>query len=242
MYKIDGPNTVPAMPARAALGAFPGWFNQTPGAGAGTVVTGEFLNMLQAEALSILAAAAIAPDKAADNQLLLAIQAIAGALSGWKTGDVKPSYNSVADPGWVLMNDGSIGKTGSAATCRANDDTLALYTLFWAFDPADVPVSGGRGAGAAADFAAGKLMTLPKALGRVFGIAGDGAGLTPRVLGQALGAEEHDHDGETDGPDANVGRGDQGGSLTVSTNVHKHNIAVDSSMPPVTFVNAMVKL
>ena len=245
MFKIDGLNTVNAMPARTALGASPGWFAQAAGAGAGTVVTGEYLNMWQAEFLSVLAAAGIAPNKAADNQILLAIQAIAAGLSGWSTGDVKPTYKQVADAGWVLMNDGTIGKTGSAATTRANDDTLSLYTLFWGFDPADVPLSGGaRGANAAADFAAGRLLTLPKALGRSLSLAGAGAGLTARILGRALGAETHNHGGGVPAHDYLQVQpvGTSGAQTAASHPAHTHAIAADSSMPPVTYLNAMVKL
>lgn len=81
MFLIDGLNTIPAKPARTALGAAPGWFEQNPGAGAGTVLTGEWLNMLQAEIKAVLDAAGIALDKANDGQVLAAIQSlIAGAL------------------------------------------------------------------------------------------------------------------------------------------------------------------
>jgi microcystin-dependent protein len=75
MFKIDGPGIVPAKPARTALGVV-GWFNQTPGASPGTVVTAEWLNMIQGEFLSVLNAAGIVPDKSDDAQLLAAIQAL----------------------------------------------------------------------------------------------------------------------------------------------------------------------
>lgn len=78
MFKIDGANTVNALPARTAPGVAPGWFEQNPGAGAGTVLTGEWLNMVQAELLAVLTAAGVVPDKAVDTQIAAAIQALAG--------------------------------------------------------------------------------------------------------------------------------------------------------------------
>ncbi len=241
MFKIDGPNTVNGMPARTALGAFPGWFNQTPGAGAGTVVTGEFLNMWQAEFLAVLGAAGIAPDKAADNQILLAIQAIASSLSGWSTGDMKLTFKTVADAGWVMMNDGSIGNAASAATTRANADTAALFALLWAnVADADAPVSGGRGGSAAADFAANKTLTLSKMLGRALGVAGAGAGLTARALGHAVGAETHNHGGFVAASALVQVAGDVG--VATSHPDHNHAISTDTTLQPTVFLNAMIKL
>lgn len=106
------------------------------------------------------------------------------------TGDVKLTYATTAAAGWVLMNDGSIGSAASSATTRANADTEALYTLFWT-NVIDTwaPVSSGRGASAAADFAANKRLTLPRALGRALAASGAGSGLTSRALGQYLGLE-----------------------------------------------------
>ncbi len=94
---------------------------------------------------------------------------------GFTTGDVKLTLKTVADTSWILMNDTSIGDASSGATGRANADTLALYTLLWTnIIDAWAPVSTGRGASAAADFAAHKAMALPKALGRALAIAGTG--------------------------------------------------------------------
>lgn len=108
------------------------------------------------------------------------------------TGDLKPTLKAVADAGWVLMNDGSIGSAASGATTRAHADTEALFTLLWNnVTNAWAPVSGGRGASAAADFAANKTLTLVKALGRALAGAGAGAGLTARALGETLGEEAH---------------------------------------------------
>ena len=121
----------------------------------------------------------------------------AGAQSsgGFYVGDVKPTIRQVSDPGWVIMDDGSIGSAASGATTRANADTEALYTLLWALDPSDtfVPVNGGHGASAAADFAANKWIALPKALGRVLAGADPGNAVLsrPADTGRYTGSENH---------------------------------------------------
>ncbi len=109
-----------------------------------------------------------------------------------RTGFITQGYQAPFVGGWILMDDGSIGKTGSAASNRPNNDTFPLYNLLytnvintWA------PVSGGRTGDAVADFVAGKTLTLPLQLGRVLGTAGSGAGLTTRAIGQNLGSETH---------------------------------------------------
>ena len=112
--------------------------------------------------------------------------------NGFSTGDIKFALKTVADSGWVLMDDKSIGSAGSGATGRANSDTQALFLLLWAnVSNAYAPVSGGRGATAAADWAADKRLTLPKSLGRTLATYGSGSGLTSRSLGEYLGEENH---------------------------------------------------
>jgi microcystin-dependent protein len=121
-----------------------------------------------------------------------AIQA-AIAAAVWSTGDVKATLKTVADPGWVLMNDGTIGDATSAATTRANADCQTLFTLVWLNIPDSIcPVTpGGRGANAAADWTAHKRIALPKTLGRALAAAGTGAGLSARALGASFGEETH---------------------------------------------------
>jgi microcystin-dependent protein len=110
----------------------------------------------------------------------------------WSTGDVKPTIKIVADAGWVMMDDGTIGDASSSATTRANVDCLNLFTLIWnVMNDTNAPVPGGRGANAAADWAAHKRITLPRMLGRALASAGAGAGLTSRPVGGWLGEETH---------------------------------------------------
>lgn len=113
----------------------------------------------------------------------------AAAASDFSTGDVKLTLKIVADAGWLLMNDQTIGKATSAAT-YANDLCLALYTLLWTnISNTYAPVSSGRGANAAADWAANKTLKLPLTLGRALARAGSGLGLTARQPGETGGAE-----------------------------------------------------
>lgn len=176
--------------------------------------------------------------------------------SSFTTGDVKLTLKTVADSGWVMMNDGTIGNTGSGATTRANADTNALYVLLWTnCADAEAPVSSGRGASAAADFAAGKTITLTKAMGRAFGVAGAGSGLTSRVLGLATGTETtslsiaqlaaHTHD--TRAFDAAIGgstlAGGPGAAITPAiTSTSTGSGTAHTSMQPTSFIQAMIKL
>lgn len=107
------------------------------------------------------------------------------------TGDAKLTFKVAADTGWILADDGTIGNAASGATTRANADTEDLFTLLWDnIDDTGCPVSSGRGASAAADFAANKTLSIPKQLGRALLIAGSGAGLTARTLGYTGGSED----------------------------------------------------
>jgi len=110
-----------------------------------------------------------------------------------RTGDVKTSYLSTAPLGWIAMNDGSIGNTGSAATIPAakGAHAFALFKTIWdgVSNNTYAPVSGGRGSTALADFLANKTLTLPRALGRALAGAGSGSGLTPTTLGEWQGQE-----------------------------------------------------
>lgn len=109
---------------------------------------------------------------------------------GWPLGAIRPTYQTTAATGFVMLNDGTISNAGGGGTTRANADTVNLYTLFWNnVSNSFAPVSGGRGASAAADFAALKALQLPPQLGRALSAAGAGSGLTSRALGQSLGAE-----------------------------------------------------
>lgn len=83
------------------------------------------------------------------------------------TGDLKWRPTSESLAGWVRGNGRTVGSATSGASERANADTSALYTWLWTnFADAICPVSAGRGASAAADFAANKTIGLIDMRGR----------------------------------------------------------------------------
>jgi len=105
--------------------------------------------------------ATISPSGIAD-QSGLAIVAI-------PVGVMLPYGAATAPSGWVRANGRTIGNAASSATERANADTLALFTFLWTnFANTECAVSGGRGANAAADYAANKTISLPDMRGRGF--------------------------------------------------------------------------
>ena len=73
-------------------------------------------------------------------------------------------------PGFLALNGQTIGNGVSGATGRANADVEALYVHIYDNVGDDIAeVSGGRGANAQSDFAAGKTITLPDFRGIVPG-------------------------------------------------------------------------
>lgn len=105
---------------------------------------------------------------------------------GFVTGDIKGTYNRAQAPGWLHMNDGTIGSPVSGSQSRSNDDTWPLFNLLWNVvndDWCTVYAAGtltrtGRGASALADWNAARHIALPKMYGRVPASAGWGAGLS----------------------------------------------------------------
>jgi microcystin-dependent protein len=117
-------------------------------------------------------------------------------LGLFSTGDVKFTIKTIADAGWVLCNDGTIGNAASGASALASANTYPLFRLIWVNinnEFALIYNSDGsastRGATASADFAANKRLSLTKMLGRALAVAGAGYGLTPRTIGLATGSE-----------------------------------------------------
>ena len=90
-----------------------------------------------------------------------------------QTGDHLFLCKTGARSGWVRMNGRTIGNAASSATERANDDTEDLFAFYWnSFPQPSLAsgagfVSGGRGATAAADYAANKTIILLDFRGRV---------------------------------------------------------------------------
>lgn len=112
-------------------------------------------------------------------------------LSGGVTGQMRFGYFTVANPGWILYSDGSIGNSGSGATILADPSAFALYERFYNLvENSFAPVDGGRTGNAANDFDANKALFLPRIEGRAIGIAGGPEeGITLRLLGEFIGGE-----------------------------------------------------
>lgn len=119
-----------------------------------------------------------------------------------QTGSVFDYLGSTAPSGYVLLDGKTIGDGSSGGTERANADTVDLFTLLWnSMSDTEAPVSSGRGASAAADFAAHKTITLPDARGRTTAgkdnmggsaanrLTAAGSGITGTTLGTAGGAQ-----------------------------------------------------
>jgi microcystin-dependent protein len=118
----------------------------------------------------------------------------------FSTGDLKPTLKTIADSGWVMFDDGTIGSATSGSSSRANNDTQNLFNLiFNNINDTYAPIfTSGGGAttraaqvSASAAWAANCRISLTKVLGRTLGAAGSGSGLTVRALGQTLGEETH---------------------------------------------------
>jgi hypothetical protein len=139
---------------------------------------------------------------AADNLLVVGASAGTGtpptvdATTILSAGDIKVKYGTGALSGFVRANGRTIGSGASGGTERANSDCQTLFEYLWAAD-ANLSVSTGRGASAAADFAANKTITLPDYRGRAIaglddmGTSASGRltttyfGTSPIVLGAA---------------------------------------------------------
>ena len=98
--------------------------------------------------------------------------AIDAIINSPRTGDIRQTMNSFSPFGWVALNNGTIGASGSGATNYAARDAWPLYSLLYLnVNNTFASVTGGRSgatqATAYTDFAAGKTMMLTSALGRV---------------------------------------------------------------------------
>jgi microcystin-dependent protein len=195
---------------------------------------------------------------------------IAAGVPIFSTGDVKLTIKTVADTGWIMCNDQTIGNVSSGAT-YANANAQSLFTLLWNnVSNTYAPVTGGRGANAAADWAAQKPIQLTAMMGRALGVGGSGSGLTSRTLGQTTGEENHllvtneipahkhtltdpGHTHTYTGPGTAIlnsgagfpevnGASNTGSAVTGITMANTGGGASHNNMQPTSFLNAMIKL
>jgi hypothetical protein len=164
-----------------------------------------------------------------DESTITAIGASSGTASGggvssesiFAVGDMIFTFDEGTRAGWIKAY-GSIGNSSSSATNRANSDCESLFAFLWNnISNTHAPVSSGRGASAAADWAASKNITIPSMAGRVpLGIddlSGTAAGVVAAATETAYAAgtetvtiAEANLPSHTHGP----------GSLTVATHSH----------------------
>lgn len=130
---------------------------------------------------------------AADNLLVIGASSGAGsppsvdATTVLATGDIKVRYATGALAGFVRSNGRTIGSASSGASERANADCENLFIHLWTED-ANLTVSTGRGASAAADWAANKNIALPDWRGRVIaGLDDMGASAASRLTSTYFG-------------------------------------------------------
>lgn len=108
-------------------------------------------------------------------------------VSGLPTGVMMPYLATTAPSGWVTASGKTIGNASSSGTERANADTEDLFTFLWTnFSNSVCAVSTGRGASAAADYAANKTITLPDLRGRAFFGLDNIGGTTASRLGTVI--------------------------------------------------------
>ena len=99
-----------------------------------------------------------------------------------------------APEGWVMADDGTIGSTSSGAS-HASEATKDLFYMLWSLPATPIYTATGnlreKGSTADIDWYANARLGLPRTLGRVLGVAGQGEGLTPRFNGETVGEEKH---------------------------------------------------
>lgn len=123
------------------------------------------------------------------------------------SGTVRCTISTSLEAGWLWCNGLTIGNASSGGTARANADTESLFTKLWnSMGNTQAPVlPSGRGASAAADFAANKTIQLPDICGRTIagqddmgGVAsknrltGQTGGVNADTMGATGGEETHD--------------------------------------------------
>lgn len=226
--------------ARTALGA--------AASGANTDITS-----LNAPALG---AATATTQSAGDNSTRVATTAYADAAAAATTvvptGALSAYVGTTAPAGWVLASGLTMGNGASGGTGRANADTETLFTLLWnSMADAQAAVSGGRGASAAADYAANKTIVIPDLRGRaIFGkddmggsaasrLTNGNSGVTGSTLGYTGGDERiagHTHTGpshtHTFTTGAESGHTHSAGSYSVAVSVGAADCATPGAQTP----------
>ena len=136
-----------------------------------------------------------------------AIAAAIAGVAGYGTGDIKWTLDDVQQAGFLWLNGKTLGNAASGASGLASPLAEPLFTFFWnKYSDALCPVSGGRGASPALDFASNKTLTMLDSRGCVLaapenmgGTNRNNLGTNPSVggfsgvasLGQQAGQKSH---------------------------------------------------
>lgn len=149
---------------------------------------------------------------AADNLLVVGSSSGTGtppsvdATTLIQTGMILPMYGVGPLTGFVRANARTIGNASSGATERANADTANLFAFLYQQD-ANLTVSGGRGASAAADYAANKTILLPDWRGRALAGLDDMGNTSAARMSPALGVSSTTLGGSGGAPNATLSQG-----------------------------------
>ncbi|MBO0718177.1 MAG: hypothetical protein J2P55_12675 [Rhizobiales bacterium] len=115
-----------------------------------------------------------------DNLLVIGPSAGGGGGGGsvdpttvMQTGDMSIKYDTAIRAGFVSCIGKTIGNASSGASELADPSAQALFLFLWQKDPTLTVAPGGRGANAAADYAANKTITLPDGRNRLLMALGD---------------------------------------------------------------------
>ncbi len=180
------------------------------------------------------------------------------------------TFSPEAPEGWVMADDGTIGSATSGAD-HASEETKALFYMLWSLPATPIYTATGnlreKGSTADIDWYANARLGLPKLLGRTLGVAGMGEGLSNRLNGSSLGAEQntltieqmpkHNH-GDLDSMSSIIGSKDGVGAKSVGSkqfgatgfsfrgwyneDYTEGNNEPFSIMQPTAFMNLIIKL
>ncbi|MCM2318049.1 MAG: hypothetical protein NDI93_01825 [Pseudomonas sp.] len=228
MFRVDHTSATASMPAPSPANN-PGYFTEGNEAGGvpATVVTADWANMVQEELINVVQAGGLTPAKSDFNQLLLAIQAL--IQQGQASAVAKVEFFAVKTPpvGYLKCNGLTIGKPGSGATARANEDVFSLYEALWqdwSNSILTIQTASGaatvRGSSAQADWDALKRLPLPEIRGEGIRAWDDGRGVdSGRVFGSAQAGqnESHTHAASSGGAGAH---GHSGSATTAGSHSH----------------------
>jgi microcystin-dependent protein len=159
------------------------------------------------------------------------------SITGMPTGAMMMFGATTAPTGWVRCNALTIGNASSSATERANADTSSLFTFLWTnYSDSVCAVSSGRGASAAADYAANKTIALPDMRGRaLFGLDDMGNSAAGRLAAATIDQTTNGASGGADTvtlAEANLPSHTHSFSATTSSDgAHTHTYATGSASP-----------